>query len=489
MSQKVNIISLPYEILSSILYEAAKLQQTENVVFTFGLSQLPECRDKVVPTKPQKYIKGPTAPYQLRWDAIANLRLVCRDWHDWALDYALADVYVKLWRGSERWCDLTTQRDKYPLYEMVRYPKGEKVYRDPYSTLRRTKEFMESCPQAASHVTRLWFNGLYVPTSDGDVTAVIRACPNLRNVSAPWTLLRHATANDWEKLLLRDSARPLESLELTATKLSQQQKAEFKEAPLTAPLMSWSVDFGRLKRLKLFGNTDVLPVCDDDLRMIARTATHLEEFVMTCISTVTIEGVMAIVRSSARTLRVLEHSPRSDDGFFHPHPGTLASGEHICELLTACPNLRDVSISIPTMCPALFANTGVRWRGDCQVRALGLCSHGIATRSSSAIVALRQTLEQARQLVHARAAGTLSEELRLELFFADMIFEPHLEIVHGDFTEAEEMTGGDWPRQQLPSRKGPYGSTGLYEKQDESEFICLSEEELFAGMGMGLVRF
>ena len=173
---------------------------------------------------------------------------------------------------------------------MVRYPKGEKVYRDPYSTLRRTKEFLESCPQAASHVTRLWFNGLYVPTSDGDVTAVIRACPNLRTVSAPWTLLRHATANDWEKLLLRDSERPLESLELIATKLSQQQKSEFKEAPLTAPLMSWSVDFGRLKRLKLFGNTDVLPVCDDDLRMIARTATQLEEFVMTCISTVTIEG-------------------------------------------------------------------------------------------------------------------------------------------------------------------------------------------------------
>jgi hypothetical protein len=93
---------------------------------------------------------------------------------------------------------------------------------------------------------------------------------------------------------MRDSQRPLESLELMATKLSDQQKNEFKDAPLTTPLMNWSVDFGRLKRLKLFGNTDVLPVCDDDLRMIARTATHLEEFVMTCISTVTIEGMSAL---------------------------------------------------------------------------------------------------------------------------------------------------------------------------------------------------
>jgi len=301
--------------------------------------------------------------------------------------------------------------------------------------------------------------------------------------------LRHADAEDWEALLLRDSARPLESLELIATKLSEQQKCEFREAPLTTPLMNWSVDFGRLKRLKLFGNTDVFPVCDDDLRMIARTATQLEEFVMTCISTITIEGVMAIVRSAARTLRVLEHSPRSDDGFFHPHPGTLASGEHICELLTACPNLRDVSISIPTMCPALFAKAGVRWRGDCQVRALGLCDHGVATRSSSAIVALKQTLEQARLLINSRAAGSFSEELRLELFFADMIFEPHLELVHGDFSEAEEMSGGDWPARPGPSRKGPYGSTGLYEKQDEGMFASLSEDDLFAGMGMGLVQF
>src|SRR5688572_14753323 len=126
---------------------------------------------------------------------------------------------------------------------------------------------------------------------------------------------------------------------------------------------------------------------------------------------------MAIVRSSSKTLRVLEHSPRSDDGFYHPHPGYLSSGEHICDLLTACPNLRDVSISIPTMCPALFANTGVRWRGDCQVRALGLCGHGVATRSSAAIVTLKQTLDQARRLVQARAAGSFSEELRLELFF------------------------------------------------------------------------
>jgi len=102
--------ALPFEIINAVLLETVKLQEQDSVVFTFGLSHLPECRDKTVSTRPQKYVKGPTPPYQLRWDAAANLRLVCRDWHEWALEYALADVYVKVWRGSERWCDLTHNR-------------------------------------------------------------------------------------------------------------------------------------------------------------------------------------------------------------------------------------------------------------------------------------------------------------------------------------------------------------------------------------------
>ena len=106
------INSLPSEILYAILEETVKLQQNDGVLFTYGLSKLPEYRDKSVSTKMQRYVRGPIPPYQLKWDAAAALRLVCRRWHSWALAYAVSDLYVKIWRGSEKWFDLTTERSK-----------------------------------------------------------------------------------------------------------------------------------------------------------------------------------------------------------------------------------------------------------------------------------------------------------------------------------------------------------------------------------------
>jgi hypothetical protein len=378
--------------------------------------------------------------------------------------------------------------DKYALYEMIDYPKGEKVYRDSYSTLRRTRQFLEACPHAAGWVRRLWFNGLYLPETDADIFAIIRACPNLTSVSAPWTLLRHGSPEDWAALLSADKEFPLQSLELTATRLSEAQQVYFSKAPVVNSLGSPLVDFSKLRRLKLFGNTETLPACDEDLKAIARTANHIEEFQMTCISTVTMDGVMAVVRSSRDTIRVIEHSPRSDDGFWHPHPGNLSTGEHICDLLTSCPKLEDLSISIPTMCSKLFSNNNVRWRGDCQVRALGLCGDHTTGRSNMAHHELRDILSEARKLTRTRACSRFPAELTLEIFFADMIFDPHVSRVHGDFQDAEYFSDGTWPLVKNVSRKGPYGSTGLYGKEEESVWECLSEDELFSGLARNIVR-
>jgi hypothetical protein len=108
----MSINSLPNEILYAILEETVKLQEKDGVLFTYGLSKLPECRDRSVSTKLQRYVRGPVPPYQVRWDATAAIRLVCQRWHSWSLSYAVSDVYVKLWKGSERWFDLTTERSK-----------------------------------------------------------------------------------------------------------------------------------------------------------------------------------------------------------------------------------------------------------------------------------------------------------------------------------------------------------------------------------------
>lgn len=219
---------------------------------------------------------------------------------------------------------------------------------------------------------------------------------------------------------------------------------------------------------------------------------------------------MAIVRASRNTLRVLEHSPRSNDGFWHPHPGYLQDGAHICDILTSCPRLQDLSISIPTMCASLFSNHSVRWRGECQVRALGLCGHDDYQASGSdcgnshaAHLALRKVLSAARGLMRVRANGTIPDELNLEIFFADMIFDPVVHAVHGDFAMAEMISGGTWPARKKPSRKGPYGSTGLYgkdfsesarnrvegiEEAEDRAFTKITEDEVWAGLGRGLLR-
>lgn len=104
------ITNLPNEILDAILDEVVEINQREGVSFTFGLSQLPPCNDQTVSTRVERSVRGPTPPYQARWDATTNLRQVCTAWHDWSLNYALRDVYVKMWRGSERWADLSLQR-------------------------------------------------------------------------------------------------------------------------------------------------------------------------------------------------------------------------------------------------------------------------------------------------------------------------------------------------------------------------------------------
>lgn len=365
------------------------------------------------------------------------------------------------------------------------------MYRDPYLTLNRTARLLLNAPTVASSVRRLWFEGLYVPETDATILSVVKLCENLTSVSLPWTTLRHGSASEWAEVLGNRREKPLQSLEFLSINLSEKQIATACTVKDQSPLRSGRVNFCNLKRLKLFGDTTFMPINDDDLKSIARTACSLEEFQITSTSTVTIEGVMAIVRSSQRTLRMLEHAPRSMDGFWHPHPGSTTDSEHLCELLTHCPKLEDLSISLPSMCAELFSNSGVRWRGDCQVRALHICghehSHPVRQRGAIA-TSLRKTLVAARSLSRSQARSILPVELNIELFFADCIFEPHISAVHGDFQIAESVSRGAWPGKKEVSRKGPYGSTGLYEKNDEETvFEMVDEMEFLRGVEAGWV--
>lgn len=362
---------------------------------------------------------------------------------------------------------------------MIDKPTGTAVYRDPFASLRQTVKTFNECPGVAAKIRRMWFHGFYTAQTDRLVFESLRNCTNLTSVSLPWTTLRHLDASAWRTLLL-GSGRPLESLELLATDVTSQQATEPENQVDLNPLQS--VNFGMLRRLKIFGDTTFMPITDRDLLAIARTAMQLEEFYMTCISTITIDGVVAIVKAARSTLRVLEHSPRSQDGFWHPHPGSPSEEEHLCELFRSCPKLETLSISLPSVCADLFSDPNAKFHGDLQVRALHLCGHEDGRSTQEAANDLETLLRDARRFISRKAASVVPKDLYVELFFADCIFEPSLKLVHGDFSLANLATDGTWPGALESSGKGPYGSTGLYEKEEEGPFQSMNEGDFLTGV-------
>ncbi|KAJ9625585.1 hypothetical protein H2203_004344 [Taxawa tesnikishii (nom. ined.)] len=475
----MHLNSLPQEILTNILEQAALLESTECVTYTYGLSKAPLPLQEA---KLTRYVRGPVSPDTLRWDSTASIRQVCSRWHEWALKYALQDLHLRRWRGAEGWVELSGRRQMYHLYELVDRLSDMATYRPPFGFLTQTATLFKNHPKITENIRRLWFNGFYVAETDRLIFSTLRSCRNLTSISIPWTLLRRGSAEDWTHLLGIADANdmPVTSLELQAFE-------PHRPSSTARP----RVNFQHLKRFKIFGNTTFKPINDEDLAIIARTATNLEEFHISCLSTVSIEGVMAIVKASQSTIRVLEHAPRSENGFFHANPGTLQSGEHICEILTGCPRLKDLSISVPSMCIDLFSNDEVRWQGDCQVRALHLCDHSHSHTAKGAdakqrkLDNLRRLLNQARNLIAHRQR--VRGQLAIELFFADCIFDPRDCVVHGDFALPQISSGGSWPATKTSSSKGPYGTTGLYGK-DEGNWEIVSEDEYLRAVEKGWIR-
>lgn len=489
----MNINEFPQEILNSILEHAVAINVREGVTYTYGLSQAPLPLQKA---KLGRYLRGPVCPDDLLWDATANIRQVCGKWHEWALQHSLKQLWVRRWRGSERWAELSLRRQLYDVYELIEKPSGYHVYRDPFGSLKHTQELFAAYPNLANHARRLWFNGFYTCETDRMILSVLRSCRKLTAISIPWALLRHGTAEEWAHLLgvaIREDPA-LESLELQAVDLSKAQEEAYASVAITNPLASSLVDFSNLKRLKLVGNSTWMPINDADLIAMSRTATHLEELHITNNSSVTLAGVLSLIKASLPTLRIIEHSPLSADGFFHPHPGSLpdTATEHICTTLTSAPKLKDLSISMPCACADLFSNEDVPWEGECQVRFPTLCGTPTTAPNSRAtqtakLAALRALLTQSRELMLTRRLRH-RRTLDVEIFFADCIFDPRDCVVHGDFSLAEISSGGLWQTGvKTASPKGPWGSTGLYGK-DEGTWEIVGEAEFLEAVERGWLR-
>lgn len=243
---------------------------------------------------------------------------------------------------------------------------------------------------------------------------ILEYCDRLDTVSLPWTMLRYGSDEDWVKLLQRrGNGTALLSLELLAVDLKQSHTTDHARQMDKKPLDSFKVSFGQLRKIKLSGTSNLMPVNDDDLVAISRTA-RLHDIHVTGTTAVTTKGLVALGRASRNKLRVVEHSPLSDDGFKHPNAVSTGDGSHLCEEVVSCPHLSSLAITLPNICRDVFSNTSVRWAGDVQIRAAGICRFGDLKKSTDAHNAFFDILSQARSLIQAQ--NVKGVELNIEIF-------------------------------------------------------------------------
>ena len=353
-----------------------------------------------------------------------------------------------------------------------------------------TARLFQNSPSLATCVRKIWFHGYYGAEPNALIFNILRLCNNLNFATLPWTTLRYGSVEDWLHLLGNNSSgQGIKSLELLAVDLKQSQISNPANQIDQQPLRSSKINFGSLRRLKIFGSSNFMPLADDDLASISQTAVNLRELHITGTTSISIDSISTLIDSSDETLEILEHSPLSADGFEHPDP-TVSHGRngHLCRKILQCPRLRDLSLSLPTLCSDLFSDPSVNWRGDVQIRTGSICGrHPLSLKTTEkAQMQFWRILDQARSLVLAREKAGV--QLNIEIFIGNWIFEPHRFLVHGDLVLGTTLSEGWWPGEKTPSSKGPYGQTGLYGK-DDGPYDCVSEDVFKQGLKRGYVSF
>ena len=376
------------------------------------------------------------------------------------------------------------------LHTLQTNPSSIAVYRDPYHSLRKTLQLLESNPALACCVRRVSFVGYYGAETNAMIFEILRRCVNLDYVTLPWTALRYGGTEDWSRLLGRNKeCHSISSLELLAVDLKQSQIGNAANQIDKKPLSSPKVDFSGLKRLKIFGQSNIMPLTDDDLIAISHTAVNLRTLHITGTASVTIDGIGALANSSDQTLEILEHSPLTANGFGHADPNSLrGQRQHLCPRILECPRLRDLSLSLPSICEDLFSDVSVRWSGETQIRTGTVCGrHPISLKTSeTAQFKFWRILGQARSLMRLREKEGV--ELDIEIYINNWIFEPRRYRVHGNLDVAEVASDGGWPIDKSRSSKGPYGQTGLYGKV-EGPYEVVSEDVFKQGLNKHYISF
>ncbi|KAI5857799.1 hypothetical protein BZA05DRAFT_106740 [Tricharina praecox] len=461
---------LPFELVSEILSIAAKLNANDlnAVTYTYGLTQAP--RPMQNKAYIQKYLRGRVPTDVQRWHSVDAIRQVSAQWHEWALSHALRELYIRRWQGGETWMRRAFE-NALPV-EILPV-----VYQNPYKSVKSTAKLFGDYPQLARHVRKIWFNGIYRFDTVGYVFQILQNCRNVRTVTIPWTALRYGDSADWNNVL---SFPRLTSLEFLAVGLKN-EVCEFPESHRDTEVLGKtpSLDFSKLRRLKIFGDSNLKPISDEDLFFMARTATNLEEILITNVTSITAKGVSALVSASRETLKLLEFIPLAKDGFEPVQ--TPEDNRHICNLLASCPRLSDLAITVPSVCPELFSNPGVDWKETVRVR---VGSHGIRGEGDNRADNITALLDSARTLLEKKN----SDNLDIEIAVGPYLFEAKSRLVHGSYIAPKLASDNQWRPMEVPSVKGPYGYTGLYGGGKKGEWSAIGEADFVEAVRAGLVN-
>ena len=338
------------------------------------------------------------------------------------------------------------------------------VYQHPYKYVRSTARLFNDYPSIARNVRRVWFNGIYRYDTVNHIFSILQNCANIRTISIPWTALRYGTPADWDQLT---SFPRFTSLELLAVGL----KSEITNHPSSLlnhnVLANPTLTFRNLRRLKLFGDSNIMPIDDNDLLQLSHSATNLREILIANVNSITIQGVAAVIAASKNTLQLIDFTNTAAAQPDQLIPAHTQTSHHICTLLASCTKLRDLAISIPTLCPELFAHDNP-WQETIRLRVAS---------AGDDVDAFAGNLDAARDLIRRKDG-----KLDIEVAVGGWLFDVKERMVHGSFKKvrAEVM--------QTPSVKGPYGYTGIHGGEAKGEWNSVGEQDFMELVRAGLVR-
>ncbi|RPA78837.1 hypothetical protein BJ508DRAFT_416322 [Ascobolus immersus RN42] len=457
-----SIQDLPFEILSTILHFAAESNALEGTVatYTYGLTEAPRPLGK---SQPHKYVRGRVPDDILRWRASDSLRRVCSTWHDWAIGYSMKKLYIRRWRGGESWDTTFVNRDHPRGGPTAPFPV---VYRDPYRHLRKTAALLADFPSLALAVRSLWFNGIYIRESVRFVYSIASSCTNLRSLSAPWSTLRFLTGPEWAHLL---SFPRLTALEFNAVDMRLAQlipENQIDELPLHHP----AVDFSTIRRIKFQGFTNVNPLTDSDLALIAHTATSLEALTIRGTRAISFAGVQTLAAASAAKLQLLDFTPEVVPTTAPAGALVFKEEPHYCTLFTpaSMPKLTDLNITLPTLCPAFFTHLpAMTPLTPLTIRTASIACGSTPTSHAQKAHVLKTLLEASR--AYSARTGVRVEIRVLE---SDLMFVPDEGLVHGDFGLVRKTSGGRWmgANRGETSVRGAWGK-GAWEVGTEGQVL------------------